>query len=97
MREENGSEGVDMNPKSTCSRLEHELLEMMSKRPMTRPYMVEELGIPRTTIYDALKRLMERGEVKRYPEFPNGRGRPKVLFALVGYEIGIPEETHHEN
>ncbi|MFX0101029.1 MAG: hypothetical protein ACFFCS_15750 [Candidatus Hodarchaeota archaeon] len=47
--------------------------------------MVEVLGIPRTTIYDGLRRLIRLEIVTRYPLYTGERkkGRPRILFSLM--------------
>lgn len=67
------------------SPLEMKLLDLLEDGPMVRDEMVKRLGIPRTTIYDALKRLIKKKHVRKYNLcFDNmPRGRPKVLFTLV--------------
>jgi len=54
--------------------------------PMSRDAMVQKLSRPRTTIFDSLKRLEQKGLVARRPYYceKNERGRPTVLFYLVG-------------
>ena len=81
------SEPTDANLKSH-SKLELQLLELLSKGALTRDQMVKKLDIPRTTIYDGLKRLIIRSEVKKYPLHTQerARGRPKVLFSLMDDE-----------
>ena len=52
--------------------------------PKTRDQLVTALGMPRTTIHDAIHLLERRGLVRRYPEpLRRGRGRPRVLFAVT--------------
>lgn len=57
---------------------------------MTRDELLEKLNRPRTTIYDNLKRMAERGIVESEPEDQdamfkeyNKRGRPKVFWYLT--------------
>ena len=66
------------------SSLEIKLKEILKGRALTRDQMVTILDIPRTTIYDGLKKLIVRGLVIKYPEFKpeRSKGRPKILFAL---------------
>ena len=55
--------------------------------PLTRDQLVQKLkGVPRTTIYDALKKLIMRHSATKYPFYETGqsRGRPKVLFSALG-------------
>jgi len=70
------------------SKLEITLLELLAGGAMTRDQMVAKLGIPRTTIYDGLRSLIQRNEVMKYPLHAQemSRGRPKVLFSLVDQE-----------
>lgn len=81
------SESTDASLKSH-SKLEVQLLDLLSNGAMTRGEMVKKLGIPRTTIYDGLKRLIVRNEVKKFPLHTQerSRGRPKVLFSLIDEE-----------
>jgi len=67
------------------SKLEITLLELLAGGAMTRDQMVAKLGIPRTTIYDGLRSLIQRNEVMKYPVHTHERvrGRPKVVFALI--------------
>nr|MDO8087321.1 hypothetical protein [Candidatus Sigynarchaeum springense] len=53
--------------------------------PLTRDQFVKKMSIPRTTIYDGLKKLIKRNEVKKYPFYQadRPRGRPQVLFSLL--------------
>lgn len=48
----------------------------------TRPKLVEETKIPRTTVYDALDRLEKRGLVEMDKEIRHTRGRPKTFFRM---------------
>ena len=55
--------------------------------PQTRAQLVKKVNRARTTIFDSLVKLMNRRIVTSYPnpDRPEGkRGRPKILFALVG-------------
>jgi predicted ArsR family transcriptional regulator len=67
------------------SKLEEQLISLLGRGPMTRGDMVKSTNIPRTTIYDALKKLMIRNVVKKYPLYVSERqrGRPKIMFELV--------------
>ncbi|MBD3188945.1 hypothetical protein GF325_19110 [Candidatus Bathyarchaeota archaeon] len=80
----NLSQGSGKDQLSSHSELETQLLGVLEDGPKTRDQLVKKLGIPRTTIYDGLKKLIINKEVKKYPLIvPNrGRGRPKVLFEL---------------
>jgi len=74
--------------------LEHRLVQLLSSGALTRDQMVKMLDIPRTTVYDALKRLIQRGKVLKYPseKVDHGKGRPLVMFALIDYEEGKNDE-----
>lgn len=53
--------------------------------PLTRDQLVTKMACPRTTVYDGLKKLIHRDEVKKYPFYQTDRvrGRPQVLFSLL--------------
>lgn len=48
----------------------------------TRSNLVKLCALPRTTIYDVLIRLEQRGAVERYPEERTTRGRPKIFYRI---------------
>jgi predicted ArsR family transcriptional regulator len=53
--------------------------------PLLRDQLVKRMGIPRTTIYEGLAKLIARGEAKKFPFYASEklrRGRPPVLFSL---------------
>jgi len=50
--------------------------------PVTRSMIVEITGLPRTTLYDSLIRLILKGFVRKFTEERNQRGRPKVYYQL---------------
>jgi predicted transcriptional regulator len=52
--------------------------------PMTRPDLVLETGVPRSTLFDVLTRLMVSGLVGRFSEPRKTRGRPRVFFDVIG-------------
>ncbi|MHA1277205.1 MAG: helix-turn-helix domain-containing protein [Candidatus Helarchaeota archaeon] len=65
--------------------LEDYLLNLLKQHgPLTRSALVEISGIPRSTIYDTLLKLMLRERVDRYAAEREGRGRPKILFSVRG-------------
>jgi len=57
--------------------------ELSKNGSMTRSELVQVTNIPRTTIYDALDRLILDGYVRKYSKKSGGRGRPKVYFDLA--------------
>ncbi len=68
--------------------LEDQLMDLLKEGPLTRDQMVKKLSVPRTTIYDGLKKLMVRNCVTKYPLYSEdrGRGRPKIAFTLLDNE-----------
>jgi len=78
------SDNDDMKLKS-LSAIEERLLALLKDGPHTRDQLVKKLAIPRTTIYDGLRKLIIRNEVKKFPLFATerSRGRPQVLFSLL--------------
>nr|MDO8113712.1 hypothetical protein [Candidatus Sigynarchaeota archaeon] len=74
----------DMKLKS-ISPTEEKLLVVLKEGPLTRDKLVAKLGIARSTIFDSLKKLIKRNEVKKCPLFATERskGRPQVLFSLL--------------
>ena len=55
---------------------------LYEKGRMTRAKLMKETGIARTTLYDALVRLIHKKLVYMYSEAVGDVGRPKVYFAL---------------
>jgi len=69
----------------SISPIEERLISILKDGgPLTRAQFVKKMGIPRTTIYDGLKKLIRRGDVKKYTFYQaeRSRGRPQVLFSL---------------
>lgn len=55
----------------------------------TRTQICKEVKTPRTTVYDALNRMMIQQKVEiDYRHVKGKRGRPKTLFFLKGVEQG---------
>lgn len=52
-------------------------------QPITRPELVKITGIPRTTIYDSLIKLILAEEVKKYSVHNKKRGRPRIFYEVV--------------
>jgi len=70
----------------SISPIEERIISLLKDSgPLTRDQMVKKMEIPRTTIYDGLKKLIIRNEVKKYPWYvtERSRGRPLVLFCLL--------------
>lgn len=80
---------IEIEPKSqgsiyNANKTDETILHILkSTGDMTRNDLVEATGIPRSTLYDALLRLMLKGKVTKYSERINGPGRPKVFFKHV--------------
>lgn len=71
------------------SSIDDKLRLLLKDGPKTRPELVDETEIPRTTIYDGLKRLIVAGVVKKEPIHVagSGRGRPRVAFSLKNENV----------
>lgn len=67
------------------SDLDQNVLKVLGEKgPITRSQLVKVTGIPRSTLYDSLFRLILKGLVKKYPDQSHtSRGRPKVFFEVV--------------
>lgn len=65
--------------------IEESLLGVLKEGSYTRKQLVKRLGIPRTTIYDGLKKLIRRELASKSPLYvaEQHRGRPQVIFFLV--------------
>jgi len=63
------------------------LTELKKNGWMFRKDLVKKLGLPRTTIYDNLKILLNYGLVEKIvrpdPKDSRGRGRPKTYWRLI--------------
>ena len=53
------------------------------KGPMTRNQLVNETGIPRSTLYDSLNRLKLMGLIEQFSKRVTGPGRPKIYFQVI--------------
>ncbi len=63
---------------------EEELLQILKEKgPLTRTELMEITGVPRTTLYDKLVKLILKGKVRKVPVKGNGRGRPKVYYEAI--------------
>lgn len=70
---------------NSLTQIEEQLLGALKQGPLTRDQLVKKLELPRTTIYDGLKKLILRNEVKKNPIYitERNRGRPVVLFSVL--------------
>jgi predicted ArsR family transcriptional regulator len=70
----------------SISPIEEQLISLLKDEgPLFREQLKRRMGLPRTTIYEGLAKLMARGEVKSFPFYATeklARGRPPVLFSL---------------
>ncbi|MFQ5977965.1 MAG: helix-turn-helix domain-containing protein [Candidatus Heimdallarchaeota archaeon] len=63
---------------------DHKVYRLLKEQgPMTRPDLVDRTGLPRSTLYDALTRLMIRGLIVRFSEERQTRGRPRVYYEVI--------------
>jgi hypothetical protein len=56
---------------------------LVSYGPLSRPELVELTGVPRSSIYDSLRRLIFKKFVIKYPERRSPRGRPTTMFDVL--------------
>lgn len=60
------------------------LLEVLKDRgPITREELSVRTGIPRTTLYDTLDKLILKNKVYKFTEQVKKRGRPKVYYEIA--------------
>jgi hypothetical protein len=63
--------------------LEEYLLKTLQDGPMTRGELSTATGIPRTTLYDTLVKLIMQDRVEKFSSSKRKRGRPNVYYRLV--------------
>ncbi|MFW9906168.1 MAG: helix-turn-helix domain-containing protein [Candidatus Thorarchaeota archaeon] len=64
--------------------IDRKILEILRiEGPSTRSKLSKLTGIPRSTLYDSLWRLIVKGYVKDYSEDRKYRGRPRTYFSAV--------------
>ncbi|MHA1988942.1 MAG: winged helix-turn-helix transcriptional regulator [Promethearchaeota archaeon] len=56
---------------------------LRENQPATRMQLCDKTGIARTTIYDALTRLMVKKMVFKYSPPVTKKGRPKVFYRTI--------------
>lgn len=77
---------LDQNKKTILSQdmssLDSTVLNILKQQgPITRAQLVKKTGIPRSTLYDSLFRLILKGLAQKYPDKAHtSRGRPQVFF-----------------
>jgi predicted HTH transcriptional regulator len=62
--------------------LEEYLLKILQDGPMTRGELSTVTGIPRTTLYDTLVKLLMQNKVEKFSLSKHKRGRPNVYYRL---------------
>ena len=55
---------------------------IVNQGPITRSDLTKLTGIPRTTIYDTIVKLMLDEQIKKYAIPSKQRGRPKVFYEI---------------
>ncbi|HUX98618.1 MAG TPA: hypothetical protein VMV49_03635 [Candidatus Deferrimicrobium sp.] len=55
---------------------------IIDKGPITRSELTKETGIPRTTIYDTIVKLMLDEQIKKFSVPSKKRGRPRVFYEV---------------
>lgn len=65
--------------------LEEYLLKILQDGPMTRGELSVATGIPRTTLYDTLVKLIMQDRVEKFSSSKHKRGRPNVYYRLMSY------------
>ena len=56
---------------------------LAQNEPLIRGDIVKQTKIARSTVYDALLRLIIKGHVIKFAERPKGPGRPKVYYQVL--------------
>ena len=69
---------------SITNKTDMRVLEALKEyQPATRMELCDKTGIARTTLYDALTRLMVKRVVVKYTPPVKTKGRPKVFYRTV--------------
>ena len=67
------------------------IIQSLRMRPMTRPELVVSCGLPRSTVFDACRRLLNSGRINTYSEKRSVAGRPRVYYILNSDGISSQE------
>lgn len=59
------------------------IIDILKKNDLTRRDLVKEIELPRTTIYDNLKKLKDSSVVDNYSRNEGNTGRPLVYWKLI--------------
>ncbi len=80
-----------VEPTQEISSLDASVLNILKQQgPITRGQLVKKTGIPRSTLYDSLVRLMLKELVKKFSDSTHvSRGRPQIFF-----EASSPNNSH---
>ena len=74
--------GNSTDPSQTIN-LDDYLIDLLQFNGELSPsQMVEITKIPRSTLYDALARLIKNGKIVKLPKHKKKRGRPTVVYSL---------------
>jgi len=69
---------------SSIQKLDHVLFEILKAYgPLSRPELVELTGVPRSSIYDSLQRLILKGLLLQYSEKKSRIGRPTTFYDVI--------------
>lgn len=64
-------------------KLQQDLLEILKEKPLCRKEIVNKLDQKRTTIFDNLAKIQEKGFVKKFSRTNGKPGRPIVYWKLI--------------
>ena len=67
---------------SPSIKLEEYLLKILQDGPMSRGELSAVTGIPRTTLYDTLVKLLMQNKVEKFSLSKHKRGRPNIYYRL---------------
>jgi predicted ArsR family transcriptional regulator len=70
-------------PEPTVSIGDHIIKLLRAKGTLTRGEITTLTGIPRTSVYDTLTKLLLSGVVEKYVDRDGRRGRPRIYYQLV--------------
>ena len=74
--------------KELLTPLQHNIIKILQEDgPKTRIELVNQLHIPRTTIYENLLKLHRRKILEKFSKFNGKRGRPLVFWELNNHDL----------
>ena len=82
-KETNKFESILLNNEFTNDTDRIVLSALSEIQPTTRSELCKKTGIPRTTIYDALNRLILKKVVIKFSTPRKTKGRPKVFYQIA--------------